>query len=42
MQSRRTFRDNARDVKFQIAVDVNDTSAHSAEDDGKDYNKVLR
>ena len=35
------FRDDAKDMKFQIAVDANDTSAHSVQDDCKSYNKVL-
>ena len=36
------FRDDAKDMRFQIAVEANDMSAHGVQDNGKGYDKVLR
>ena len=38
---RRRFRDDANDTMFWIVVDANDMSAHSVQDNGEGYNKVL-
>ena len=38
---RRRFRDDVKDTRFRIVVDVNNMSAHGVQDDGEGYNKVL-
>ena len=41
VQSRRRFRDDAKDMKVWIVVGVNDMSANSVQDDGEGYKIVL-
>ena len=38
---RRGFRDDVKETRFQVVVNVNNTSAHSVQDNGEGYNKVL-